>query len=112
MGRTLDQKSGQLLTLSGKPGTLWPSLTPAILQKMYLAGYPKDADSECVDAVKGNDAPDDSGFELFLTRGGLTLAPTFLPHVVAACGEEVTVPYSALRRYANAGSPYFKDLYR
>lgn len=112
VGRTLDQQSGQLLTLSGKAGTLWPKLTPTALQKMYLAGYPRDADSECVDAVKGNDAPDDTGFELFLTPKGLTLSPNFLPHVVAACGEEVTVPYAELRRYANVGSPYFKDVYR
>ncbi|GGR27883.1 hypothetical protein [Deinococcus ruber] len=112
VGRTLDQRSGKLVNLSSKPGTLWPRLTPAVLQKLYLAGYPKDADSECLDAVKENDAPDDSGFELFLSKTGLTLSPNFLPHVVAACGEEVTVAYSALRQYADASNPYFKDLYR
>ena len=111
VGRTYDLSSGQVVPLAGKPASIWPALTPATLQKLYLARYPRNADAECRDAVKMNDAPDDTSFQLYLTPGGLTLSPAYLPHVATACAEEVKVSYADLRARANPESPYFRDLY-
>ena len=110
-GRTYDTATGKLVTLASRPGTLWPRLTPAELQRLYLAKYPKHADSECKDAVAMNDAADQTSFVLYLTPRGLALWPAFLPHVVQACAETVTVPYASLRPLADPKSPYFHDLY-
>ncbi len=110
-GRTYDLSSGQVVPLAGKPSSIWPALTPAALQKLYLARYPRTGDAECKDAVRMNDTPDADSFQLYLTRSGLTLAPAFLPHVDTACGEEVTLPYADLRAYAAANGRYFRDLY-
>ncbi len=113
-GVTLDARTGQKVTLVGKPGSLWPGLTPAEVQALYLARYPDDSgDSECRDAVSGEDGRTSEypSFQLYLTSSGLALWPGFLPHVVLACAEPVTVPYVSLRSSANVGSPYFRDVY-
>ena len=105
VGRTLDQQTGQLLILSGTPDSLWAKLTPTMLLKVYLAGYPKDQDPECRAAVS-DEVPNEQRFRAVPDPPGpdARRPMAILPHVVAACGEEVTVPYSALRRYADAGS--------
>ncbi|WP_424950065.1 hypothetical protein [Deinococcus sp.] len=112
-GLTLDARSGKTVRLAGKPGTLWPGLSAQKVQALYVAGYPKNADvSGCVDEVA---SPEISGeydnYTLYLDAKGLTLWPTYLPHVAMACAEAVTVPYARLRALADPKSPYFHDLY-
>lgn len=114
-GVTLDARTGKEVTLLGAPGTLWPGLSAAKLQALYLARYPADGDTaECRDELAGDDGKDtEYGFPyaLYLTRQGLAVQPNYLPHVAAGCAETVTLPYSTLRALANLKSPYFHDLY-
>lgn len=112
-GVTLDARSGRELTLTGKPGTLWPGLSKTGLQKLYAAGYPQGGDiAECLDMISVQEvSPDYDNYTQYLTRQGLALWPTYLPHVAGACAEVVTVPYSKLKALADPKSPYFRDLY-
>ena len=111
-GVTLDARTGRDVKLAGRPGTLWPGLNPQKTQALYLAGYPKDADPECLDTVSAPVIGSEyDNYMLYLTARGLALWPTYLPHVVGACAEVVTVPYSRLRVLADSGSLYFRDLY-
>lgn len=102
-GVTIDTRTGKEVTLLGAPGTLWPSLSAAKLQALYLARYPTDDNSadatECRDALAGNDGKDtEYGFPyaLYLTRQGLAVQPNYLPHVAAGCAEVITLPYTDL----------------
>ena len=106
-GLILDRRSGKTLTLAA----LWPGLSTAQQLKRYLAGYPTRQD-ECREAIKSgaSDAADGPAFTGWLTAQGLTLSPTFLPHVAAACAEPVTLKYAELRGLADARGAYFSDL--
>ncbi|WP_456830807.1 hypothetical protein [Deinococcus sp. UYEF24] len=114
-GVTLDAQSGRAVKLLGKPGTLWPSLSAARLQALYLARYSgTDVDAECRDEVAGGDGSDtEYGFPyaLYLTPQGLAVWPNYLPHVSTACAEVVTIPFAKLRSLADPKSVYFRDLY-
>ena len=117
-GATLDARSGREVKLSGKPGTLWPGLSKTGLQKLYLAGYPKDGadadgnSAECLDVISTPEISTEyDNYTLYLTRAGLAMWPTYLPHVAGACAEVVTVPYASLRPLADPKSVYFRDLY-
>ncbi len=112
-GVILDARSGKTVKLAGKPGTLWPALDARKVQAFYLAGYPKDGDiQECLDAVSMPEISSEyDNYTLYLTAEGLSLWPTYLPHVAGACAEAVTVPYAKLRALADPKSVYFRDLY-
>ena len=106
-GLILDRKSGKTVTLAA----LWPGLNTAQQLRRYLAGYPTSQDAECREAIKsGASDADGPTFTGWLTAQGLTLSPTFLPHVVAACAEPVTLKYAELRGLADARGAYFADL--
>ncbi|MFC4455882.1 hypothetical protein [Deinococcus sonorensis] len=114
-GVTLDARTGQEMTLTGKPASLWPGLTPARVQAMYLAAYPQGPDdAECREALGSEDgrSSEYASFQLYLTRQGLAVWPGFLPHVILACAETVTLPYARLRPLANTAHPAFRDVYR
>lgn len=112
-GATLDARTGRELTLTGKPGSLWPGLSKTGLQKLYAAGYKEDGDiAECLDMISVQEVSTEyDNYTLYLTRQGLALWPTYLPHVAGACAEVVTVPYAQLRPLADPKSLYFRDLY-
>ena len=112
-GVTLDARSGRTVKLTGQSGTLWPGLSKTGLQKLYVAGYPRDGDvAECLDGIPAPEISSEyDNYALYLTRQGLALWPTYLPHVAGACAEVVTVPYAQLRPLADPKSPYFRDLY-
>lgn len=92
-GAILEVASGREL----KPAELWPRLTAARLNTAYQGAYRTsgNTDPECVSALRdlGKDSPE---YTAFLSSGGLTLWPAFLPHVVLACAEEITLPFSLL----------------
>lgn len=102
-GHVLDLKTGKKITL----GQLWDRLTPQKQRALYMEHNIKQADPDCIEALKTD--PSDT-FEWNLTSKGLALWPNFLPHVVAACGETVVLPYNTLKAYARAGSPYLNTL--
>lgn len=103
VGLIFDRASGRAVA----PTALWPGLTPARQKALYLAAVTPDPESECRE-VLGEMDPD---FTAHLSRRGLELTPTSLPHVAAACGETATVSYGRLRDEANPASPYFGDFY-
>lgn len=106
-GLILDLKTGRALT----PSALWPKLTTRELHRRYLAAYPRRSDNaECVQAVQteiqAQDTPNtDTAYASFLSVRGLTLWPNYLPHVVLACAEEVTLPYPSLAALAGPLAP-------
>ncbi|GEM46120.1 DUF4163 domain-containing protein [Deinococcus cellulosilyticus] len=102
-GHVFDLKTGRKLTLSA----FWDKLTPSKQRALYMERYVQQADPDCVNALQGETS---DTFEWTLTPKGLALWPNFLPHVMAACGEEVILPYSALKAYARSGSVYLKTL--
>ncbi|GAA4015216.1 hypothetical protein GCM10022631_29030 [Deinococcus rubellus] len=107
-GLILDRQSGQMV----KFAALWPGLNAQKQFERYTTKYPKAQGADCLDAVKTGapNAADGPAFTGWLTPSGLTLVPTFLPHVVAACAEAVTLTYTELRRLADPHGPYFADL--
>ncbi|WP_425145475.1 hypothetical protein [Deinococcus sp.] len=112
-GLTYDLKTGRRVLLTGKPGAIWPGLDDQKLQALYVANYPTTGNQSCDGYFDGKEpsSSDDALFQVFLTPRGLTIWPGFVPHVAAVCAEEVTLPYAALRRYADPAGVYFKDLY-
>ncbi len=104
-GLILDRATGRALGVRA----LWPRLTPAALHRQYLAGYPRTPDDQdCVDAVKDSgpsDVNDAQAYTAFLSARGLTVWPTYLPHVALACAEEVTIPYVRLAPLAGPLAP-------
>ncbi|WP_237724612.1 hypothetical protein [Deinococcus alpinitundrae] len=109
-GLIFDRRSGKTLTLTA----LWPGLSAVQQLRRYLAGYPRTpGDDECLDAIKTGapSAADGPTFTGWLTPQGLTLVPTFLPHVTAACADPVTLTYAQLRGLADARGAYFADLF-
>ena len=112
-GVTLDTRTGAAVKLAGKPGTLWPALNARKVQALYLAGYPRGGDvADCLDSVSSPDISTEyDNYTLYLSAKGLALWPSYLPHVVQACAEVVTVPYARLRTLADPKSVYFRDLY-
>lgn len=103
LGLIFDRATGQAVT----PGAIWKGLTPARQKALYLAAVTPDPESECREVLRGME-PD---FTANLSTRGLELTPTSLPHVVAACGDTATVPYSRLRDDADPASPYFGEFY-
>ncbi|GGJ32606.1 hypothetical protein [Deinococcus roseus] len=102
-GHVLDVKTGKQLALKD----FWSKLTAQKQRDLYLQTYLKKADADCKDVLQQD--PSDS-FEWHLTRKGLALWPNFLPHVAAACAEEVVLPYSSLQTYGTPGSAHLKNL--
>ena len=75
-------------------GTKIGTVTSPKLLALYKAGYPAGEDRvTCLDAI--GDGP----FVLWpdAKARGLDVAPSSLPHVMAACGEIVTIPVADLR---------------
>ncbi|AWN24609.1 hypothetical protein DKM44_09990 [Deinococcus irradiatisoli] len=107
-GLILDRQSGQPVA----PGALWPGLSSAEQLRRYLTHYPKAAGRECLDAVTSgaSDTEPAQRFTAWLTVQGLTLLPTYLPHVTAACAEPVTLTYAELHPLAKVGGPYWTGL--
>jgi hypothetical protein len=101
LGLIFDRATGRPVA----PGAIWKGLTPAQQKALYLAAFTPDP--ECR-GVLNEMAPD---FTANLSKRGLELTPTSLPHVVVACGETATVTYSRLRDEANPASPYFGEFY-
>ena len=101
LGLIFDRATGQAVA----PGMVWKGLTPARQKALYLAAVTPDP--ECREVLRGMEAD----FTANLSTRGLELTPTSLPHVVAACGDTATVPYSRLRDEANPASPYFGEFY-
>lgn len=111
-GLTLDARTGKAVTLTGRPGAMWPGLTDTRLLALYRANYPEAAAADCRTEFDGQDTdPGYSLFETYLTPAGLAVWPSFLPHVVTACAEVVTLPYAAVRAQANPKGPYFRAVY-
>ena len=76
---------------SDSPDT--PEVGPK-LRKMLVARWTRKGD--CKDVLDGNDF-----WDIHPTRTGLAFWPQ-LPHVVAACSQDVTIPYAALAPLLNA----------
>ncbi|WP_225429986.1 hypothetical protein [Deinococcus detaillensis] len=109
-GVILSRVSGQ----SVKVTALWPGLSGAKQLALYLAAYPSDGgDPECSSLIQSSAEPSSSDpqFAAWLTPKGLSVVPTFLPHVAATCAETVTLGYGQLRPLADAKGRYFNDLY-
>ena len=104
-GLILDRATGRTLTAHD----LWPRLSPATLHRRYLAAYPRTADNgDCLAAIQQTEpdwvnTPD--AYTTFLSARGLTVWPTYLPHVALACAEEVTLPYASLAPLAGPLAP-------
>lgn len=107
-GLILNRQSGQTVKLTA----LWPGLSAAQQFERYTAKYPIARGADCLDAIKTGAAATGDGpaFTGWLTPQGLTLIPTFLPHVAAACAEPVTLTYTELRSLADPRGPFFADL--
>ena len=103
LGLILDRATGREVS----PAVIWPKLTAARMQTLYLTGVRRQVEADCLDVLTQSPLE----FTVNLTPAGLNLTPTSLPHVAAACAETVVVPYAALRADANAAGPYFADLY-
>ena len=103
VGLIFDRATGRAVA----PGAIWKGLTPARQKALYLAAVTPDPESECREVLRDMEAD----FTAHLSTRGLELTPTSLPHVVAACGDTATVPYSRLRDEANPASPYFGEFY-
>lgn len=101
-GFIVEQKTGQRVTL----GKIWPLLTKQ-LPSLYLSSLKasQDMKKECLEIVS-----EATNYTTYLAAGGLNIVPS-LPHVAQACAETVTLPYSQLKKYANADGRYFKDFY-
>lgn len=74
-------------------GTVVGTVSSPKLHELYLKGYKNDPD--CAEAIKDPDLP----FTLWPSAPteGITIQPFGLPHAVAACAGEVTIPLSVLR---------------
>lgn len=103
LGLILDRATGREVS----PAVIWPKLTAARMQTLYLTGVRRQVEADCLDVLTQSPLE----FTVNLKPAGLNLTPTSLPHVAAACAETVVVPYAALRADANAAGPYFADLY-
>ena len=103
LGLILDRATGREVS----PAAIWPKLTAARQQSLYMTGVRRQVEADCLDVLTQSTLD----FTANLTPAGLNLTPTSLPHVAAACAETVVIPYAALRPDANAASPYFPDLY-
>lgn len=104
-GVILDRLTGQAVPLQ----TIWYSLDNAGQDKLYQARLPKSLDAECRDVLTTRAMPT---YTANLSKSGVALTPTDLPHVVAACNESVTIPYAALKDQADMSSPYYGQFYR
>jgi hypothetical protein len=104
-------------TLTGKvalaeqmDGTKMVTLASKRLYALFLAGYDSDhsQDAECKQAIKDAGADDPPAMMVWpdAKGGGLTIYFD-LPHVVQACGEEVTIPLATLR--AEGAQPVLTD---
>lgn len=103
LGLILDRATGREVS----PAVIWPKLTAARMQTLYLTGVRRQVEADCLDVLTQSPLE----FTVNLTPAGLNLTPTSLPNVAAACAETVVVPYAVLRADANAAGPYFADLY-
>ena len=104
-GLILERASGKTLSVLA----VWPKLSAAQQLQKYLAHYPKAQGKDCRDAVQtgASNLGGDPAFTGWLTQAGLVLVPTFLPHVVAACGEAVTCPTPSCARWPIPSSSAF-----
>lgn len=104
-GLILDRRTGRELRMTD----LWPRLTRAELHRRYLAAYlSAQTSAECRDVIRddGQEALTlDRPYAAYLTARGLALWPAYLPHVVLACAEEVTLPYADLSSLAGPLAP-------
>jgi hypothetical protein len=75
-------------------GTRLGMASSAALQQLYLKGHKIDPD--CVEPLS------EPGLEFIFwpdaEQGGLAIQPASLPHVVAACGDSMTIPLARLRQ--------------
>jgi hypothetical protein len=112
-GATLSASTGRSVPLTGKRGSIWPTLDDQKLQALYIAHYPEDADQECRSSFGGREpvSPGDALFTEYLTSRGLAIWPNFVPHVALACAEVVTLPFAGIRTFADQGGPYFRAIY-
>jgi hypothetical protein len=87
---TLVQKTG---TETAGDGTVVGTVSSPKIHDLYLKGYKNDSD--CAEALS------DPGLAFTVWPSaramGLTIQPFGLPHVVAACANESTIPSSVLR---------------
>ncbi|UQN05343.1 hypothetical protein [Deinococcus sp. QL22] len=104
VGVMLDRATGRAVPLPA----IWPRLTAARQKALYLNRLPAEVDAECRDVLREMG----SEFTAHLTRAGLNLTPTGLPHVVGACAETVVVPFASLKADANAQGAYYREFYR
>lgn len=103
-GLILNRTTGREVPLT----EFWPTLTPQRLKTLYLTRPAPDQDAQCKDVLTEM-TPE---FTAYLSPAGLNLIPTSLPHVVAACGDTVTLPLADLRAEGNTKSVYYGDLYK
>jgi hypothetical protein len=71
---------------------------------LYLRHYKmlKDKDKDCSEAVE-REASLEGTLKVYFSKEGLVLFPE-MPHVAAACGEAITVPYKELGPLLKSGS--------
>lgn len=110
-GYTSDQIFDRQTLKEIRPSAIWPKLTPTRLKALYIGASttPKDVDPTCRDALADMDS---GGMGAALTSKGLEIMDSGLPHVAAACGGGVVIPYAALRAEANKKSVYYREIYR
>ncbi|THF85971.1 hypothetical protein E7T09_15455 [Deinococcus sp. KSM4-11] len=102
-GLILDRATGREVKVT----QLWPGLSAAKQEALYLAHPAPDLDPDCRDVLTAGGLE----FTVHLSSAGLNLTPTSLPHVVAACGDTAVIPYSEVKALADTHLPYYKDLY-
>ncbi|GHF47674.1 hypothetical protein GCM10017781_24970 [Deinococcus metalli] len=103
-GVILDRASGREV----KVAQLWPGLTGAKQEALYLAHPAPDLDPACRDVLREGGLE----FTAHLSPAGVNLTPTSLPHVVAACAETTVISYAEIGNLADTRSPYIGDLYK
>lgn len=96
-GVTLNVRTGRALKLTD----LWPSVTPKLLDAEYTRGFRREGDPACEEVLSNRAAPTFDDYAFFLTKSGVTLWPTYVPHAAAPCAVEVTVPFARLGRGSN-----------
>lgn len=103
---TVNKQTGKLF----KPTDLWPKLTSARLEKIYIQRFPRDKEmAQCREETAYGVA----GLQWQLTREGLAVFNNGFSEASRACRtQDVTLPYAQLRAEANRSSPYYREIYR
>ncbi|PYE55177.1 hypothetical protein [Deinococcus yavapaiensis] len=93
-GLTLNVRTGRALKLTD----LWPTLTAKSLDAEYRRGFKQEGEPPCEETLSNRAAVTFEDYRAFLTKDGVTLWPTYVPHVAAPCAVEVTIPFARLGR--------------